>query len=368
MGKFFSLLDVHVIARKWFLHGQFRHQAVRMFLIEFLPPRPHALWQLSLQMGITHCVVKAAPEITGLPAPYEPGVLREIQAKLTESGLTLIGLEGDPFDMSRIKFGRPGRDEDIARYQTMLRIMGELGLRLLCYNFMAGIGWHRSNAGVTGRGGALVSRMDLSEMPPGLTEAGEVTPEQIWENYRYFLAAILPVAESAGVLLGAHPDDPPVRSLRGIGRIFHSSEQFDRVLALSPSRHHGLTFCQANWKLMAGSDGATTQTRLARDIERMTRTGRVHFVHLRDVEGDSMRFTETFHDNGPTDMAAMLLRYHAAGFRGPVRCDHVPTLAGEDNLSPGYGTLGRLFADGYLLGLMDALEVRTTPDSWLNTH
>ncbi len=336
-----------------------------MFLIEFLPPSPHPLWQLSLQMGITHCVVKAAPELTGLPPPFEPGVLREIQARLAQSGLTLIGLEGDPFDMTRIKLGRPGRDEDIERYQAMLRTMGQLGLRLLCYNFMAGIGWHRSNANVAGRGGALVSQLDLGALPPGLTEAGEVPSEQIWANYRYFLSAILPVAESAGVLLGAHPDDPPVRSLRGIGRIFHSPAQFDRVLALSPSRHHGLTFCQANWKLMAGPDGETTQSRLAGDIDRMTRTGRVHFVHLRDVEGEPTRFTETFHDNGPTNMSAMLRRYHHGGFRGPVRCDHVPTLAGEDNMTPGYGTLGRLFADGYLLGLMDALDLRTSPDTWL---
>lgn len=337
-----------------------------MFLIDFLPPRPHPLWQLSLQMGVTHCVVKAAPELTGLPPAYEPGVLRKIQAQLAESGLKLIGLEGDPFDMNRIKLGLPGRDEDIARYQTLLRTMGELGLRMLCYNFMAGIGWHRSNANVTARGGALVSRLDLAELPPGLTPAGEVSPERIWENYRYFLAAILPVAESAGILLGAHPDDPPVRSLRGIGRIFHSPGQFDRVLGLSPSRHHGLTFCQANWKLMAGPDGEATQAQLAGNIDRMTRTGRVHFVHLRDVEGDPAKFTETFHDNGPTDMAAMLRRYHDAGFRGPVRCDHVPTLAGEDNATPGYGTLGRLFANGYLLGLMDALGVRTAADDWLN--
>lgn len=338
-----------------------------MFLIEFLPPRPHVLWQLSAQMGITHCVVKAAPEVSGLPPPYVPGVLAQIKSDLAAANLILLGLEGDPFDMNRIKLGLPGREEDIGRYQEMLRLMGGLGLRLLCYNFMAGIGWHRSNAGVPGRGGALVSQLDLADLPPGLTPAGEISPEQIWENYRYFLAAILPVAEAAGVLLGAHPDDPPVPSLRGIGRIFHSAEQFDRVLALAPSKNHGLTFCQANWKLMARGNAAAIQTTLADNIERMSKTGRVHFVHLRDVEGTAEKFTETFHDNGPTKIAAMMRRYHDAGFRGPVRCDHVPTLAGETNHQPGYGTLGRLFAGGYLLGLMDALDVRTSPEEWLSS-
>ncbi len=336
-----------------------------MFLIEFLPPRPHPLWSLAAQMGIRHCVVKTDPRWTRLPPPSEPETLRTIQQELSAAGLTLIGLEGDPFDMSRIKLGLPGRDEDIERYQRMLRQMGQLGLRLLCYNFMAGIGWHRSDGGVPGRGGALVSRLDLAEMPSSLTEFGEVSAAHIWENYTYFLQAVLPVAEAAGVRLGAHPDDPPVPSLRGLGRILHSPAQFERVLKLSPSRHHGLTFCQANWKLMSGPDGAETQRALAAHIQRFTATGRVHFVHLRDVVGTAQCFTETFHDEGPTDFAAALRLYHAAGFRGPVRCDHVPTMAGEPNDQPGYGTLGRLFADGYLLGLMDALGVRTSPEEWL---
>ncbi len=317
-------------------------------------------------MGIRHCVVKTDPRWTRLPPPSEIETLRTIQRELAAAGLTLIGLEGDPIDMTRIKLGLPERDDDIAAYQAMLRNMGELGLRLLCYNFMAGIGWHRSDGGVPGRGGALVSRLDLAEMPTTLTEHGEVPAERIWENYRYFLRAILPVADAAGVRLGAHPDDPPVPSLRGLGRIFHSREQFERVLQLSPSPRHGLTFCQANWKLMSGPDGEETQRQLAANIQHFTRTGRVHFVHLRDVVGDARCFTETFHDEGPTDLATMLRLYHAAGFRGPVRCDHVPTMAGEPNDHPGYGTLGRLFADGYLLGLMDALDVRTSPEDWLN--
>jgi mannonate dehydratase len=211
-----------------------------MFLIEFLPPRPAPLWPLAVQMGIRHCVVKTDPRWTRLPPPSEIDTLRTIQRELADAGITLIGLEGDPIDMTRIKLGLPGRDDDIASYQAMLRNMGELGLRLLCYNFMAGIGWHRSNAEVRGRGGALVSQLDVAGMPTTETEHGEISAERIWENYIYFLRAILPVAEQARIRLGAHPDDPPVPSLRGLGRIFHSPEQFQRVLDLSPSRTHVL--------------------------------------------------------------------------------------------------------------------------------
>ena len=337
-----------------------------MFLIEFLPPRPHLLWSLATQMGIDYCVVKAAPESTGLPPPWEPETLRTIHRELSSAGLKLLGLEGDPFDMSRIKLGLPGRDEDIAHYKRMLQTMGELGIPLLCYNFSAGFGWHRSTPNAPGRGGALVTRFDLGEIPSSLTAAGVVSEQTIFDNYKYFLKAILPKAQQCGVRLGAHPDDPPLSPLRGIGRVLSSAASFEQALAIDGAHHHGLTFCQANWKLMSGPDGPETQVRLAQYIRQFVGTGRVHFVHLRDVRGKASCFEETFHDNGPTDLATMLKIYHDAGFRGPVRCDHVPTLAGEINDSPGYGTLGRLFADGYLLGLMEALRVRTPAEDWIS--
>ncbi|MCA9064039.1 MAG: mannonate dehydratase, partial [Planctomycetaceae bacterium] len=39
---------------------------------------------------------------------------------------------------------------------------------------------------------------------------------------------------------------------------------------------------------------------------------------------------------------------------GPLRPDHVPQLEGEDDGEPGYTMLGRLFAYGYIRGLLDA--------------
>lgn len=336
-----------------------------MFLIEFLPPRRHALWDLARQMGVAHAVVKAAPELTGHPPPYERGVLECLQHDLREADLTLLGLEGDPFDMSRIKLGLPGRDEDLERYCAMLREMGRLGLRLLCYNFMAGLGWHRSAAIRPGRGGALVSGFDLAHEPAGSDSTSVVPAAVVRENYAYFLRAVLPAARAAGIRLGAHPDDPPLPELRGFGRVLQSPADFDRALALDPDPAHGLTFCQANWKLMC--DGDTTA--LATHARRHVASGRVHFIHLRHVTGSRTSFVETFHDEGADELTALLRVYHDAGFRGPVRCDHVPTLAGE-NLAdhvPGYGTLGRLFADGYLLGLMDALGARTDPSAWLDS-
>jgi mannonate dehydratase len=200
-----------------------------VILAEYLPPRPHLLWQLTRQMGIRQAIINAKPERTGLNPVWDLEALRRLQGDLTEAGLNLYGLEGDQFDMNRIKLGLEGRDADIERFCRMLANMGKLGIQLLCYNFMAQIGWLRSNGEVPARGGARVSRFDLKELPASPTEAGEVPAERVWGNYRYFIQRAMPAAEQAGVRLALHPDDPPLPVLRGIGRIFGTLEAFDRA-------------------------------------------------------------------------------------------------------------------------------------------
>jgi mannonate dehydratase len=320
-----------------------------MIVAEYLPPRSHVLWQLARQMGIRQAIVNAKPQRTGLNPPWDIDALRRVQREFDAAGLKIHGLEGDQFDMSRIKLGLDGRDEDIERYCQMLRNMGELGIGLLCYNFMAQIGWFRSDVGVAGRGGALVSQFDLKEMPVALTKAGAVPAERIWENYRYFIQRVMPVAQEAGIRMALHPDDPPLASLRGIGRIFDTPEAFERAWSLAPSPSNGVTFCRANFKLM-GVD-------LSAWIRRFAAQKRLFFLHLRDVRGTAEHFVEVFHDEAGAQLLDTLRVCQDAGFDGPLRCDHVPTMAGETNGEPGYGTLGRLFAVGYILGLMDALGI-----------
>ena len=83
------------------------------------------------------------------------------------------------------------------------------------------------------------------------------------------------------------------------------------------------------------------------------RQNKIFFVHFRDVRGTAENFSETFHDDGQTDMFGAMKMYKKMGYDGPVRIDHVPTMGGESNLDPGYGEDGRLFAWGYLKGLME---------------
>ena len=81
----------------------------------------------------------------------------------------------------------------------------------------------------------------------------------------------------------------------------------------------------------------------------------IQYVHFRDVRGSKHDFVETFHDNGPTDMASAMQAYRDIGFDGPMRPDHVPQMAGEEDGEPGYTMLGRLFAYGYMRGLMHGI-------------
>ena len=85
---------------------------------------------------------------------------------------------------------------------------------------------------------------------------------------------------------------------------------------------------------------------------------KIHFVHFRDIRGTATRFVETFHDDGPTDMLEAMRCYQEIGFTGPMRPDHVPTLEGDDNTTAGYTTRGRLYAIGYMRGLMEAVQTR----------
>ncbi len=318
-----------------------------MHLIEFVSPKPHRLWPLCRQMGITDVVIKCAPELTGRAAPWDREALAATVKDLADAGLRVVALEGDQFDMSRIKFGLPGRDEDMERYCQMLANMAALNIPLLCYNFMAGQGWYRGSERV-GRGGSRCTSFRLSESPPVLPGA-PLEADRLWANYEYFLRTVLPEAERLGLRMGLHPDDPPLPSLGGVARIFGTLESFERAYSILPCRANAVTYCQANFKLM-GADLQETARCLGE---------RIAFVHIRDVSGTAEDFVELFHDEGTTDQLALFRLYHELALDVPFRCDHVPTMDGEGNepgFIPGYGTLGRLFADGYLKGLLHAVK------------
>jgi mannonate dehydratase len=324
-----------------------------MELTMLLPPQPNRSWRLARQMGITAAISKCAPELTGDAPPWQQGVLARVRDRFAEAGMTLIGLEGDQFDLSRVKLDLPGAEADIEHYCMMVEEAGRLGIRLICQNFMA-TGWNRTEAAAPGRGGAHVSRFRLADaaiLPDAVEQT--VTADAMWRNLAVFLAAAVPAAERAGVVIGLHPDDPPVPMLRNVARILISAADLERACALVPSPALGITFCQGTLAV-AGEDLVALVPRLAKLIR---------FIHVRDLRGTADAFEETFPDEGITDMPALFRAYAAAGLDVPIRPDHAPSMEGDapgslptpaQAMTAGYEPTGMVYTVGWMRGLMRA--------------
>jgi mannonate dehydratase len=244
----------------------------------------------------------------------------------------------------------PGRDAEVEQFKQLLRNMAEAGLSIACYNWMPSEDWQRTSATVRERGGALVTEFNLADVGRNVTDAdGRPTVRTeaaaLWKNLERFLNDVLPVAEACGVKLAIHPDDPPLPEFNGQPQIITSNEALRRVVELAPSPSNGICYCVGSLH-PAGVDVVAGIRELAPHIV---------FVHARNVRGTAKHFTETWHDNGEIDMPAVFRALRKGGYTGSVRPDHAPSMAGETNETPGYEMLGRLFAAGYLRGLMQAV-------------
>lgn len=317
-----------------------------MQFAEVLPPTPNLTWTLARQAGCTHAV-------SSFPSDGAGGYLTDFTSlqhqkqRFADAGLDLVVIEtGFPW-LDLTKRGLPGRDEEIERARDAIRNMGAVGIPISCWNWMAVFNWTRTSTTTPARGGAKVTSYDHSLMKDApLTPAGIVTDDQLWDALKYFLDAVVPVAEESGVYLALHPDDPPISPIRGVSRIIRSREAMQRALDLRPSPNHGITMCQGTFSTMGANIPET--------IRHFAKQDKMFFVHFRDVQGTPEKFVETFHDLGQTDMFEAMQTYVEQGFTGPMRPDHVPTLEGEQNLTPGYDVMGRLYALGYLRGLQEA--------------
>ncbi len=310
---------------------------------------------LAAQCGVSDIVVRYMGSSLG--------DLIAVKNRVERFGLRLSVIEGY-LPIENIKVGRDDGSE-IERLTSLVRNMGQLGVEILCYNFMAGTDWVRTRLDAPERGGAKVTAFDLkdaeravllghdgarsSEVP----ETDPISAGALWKELETFLKQLVPVAERAGVVLAMHPDDPPLGQFLGKARIMNNVECFERLVDLVPSPSNKICFCQGTFAEM-GVDVPATIRRLGKHIR---------YVHFRDVRGTAESFAETFHDNGQTDMVAAMRAYRDIGFDGPIRPDHVPQLAGEDDGEPGYTIKGRLFAFGYMRGLMQATSGSNPEDS-----
>ena len=176
-----------------------------------------------------------------------------------------------------------------------------------------------------------------------------ITKDQLRENMKYFLSAIMPVCEEYGMNMCVHPDDPPFPVL-GLPRIVTSDEDIEWFLNAVDNPHNGLTFCAGS--LSAGAQNNVVE--LARKY-----ASRTHFVHLRSCHiFDNGDFTEASHLGGRADIIELVRVFEKTNPELPMRVDHGMTMLGDETrgYNAGYAFLGRMFAMGQVQGIMATVD------------
>ncbi len=312
-----------------------------MILSDYFTSEHNITWDMAGQMGVKHGVIRL-PETADFDVTDE-GHWRSVVENFNKHDIKPAVIEPMPNSLhDHIKTGDCLRDESIEKVIKMLPIMKNFDIDTICFNFMAHIGWLRTSNNINERGNAKVTGFNIDDFTPN---SRKITAEELWSNYEYFIKAVIPHAEKNGIKLALHPDDPPIAKLGGVERIMISYENIQKAINVVKSDNLGVTMCQATY-LMMGEDLYDIIPKLA---------DKIFFVHFRNARGNKFKFNETFHDNGDIDMASILKLYKKCGINVPIRVDHVPLMAGESEGVAGYTALGRLYAIGYLKGLMEGI-------------
>ncbi len=317
-------------------------------IAEMIAPTPSPVWKLAKQAGVDLAV-------SGLPfdyleegeAPWDFEPESRMKKRYEDAGFEIRVIESRP-PLNLAKRSLPGGDAEIETVCKLLENMGRLGIGVWCYEWMTDFNWLRTTMDMPSRGGSVVTSFDYGDVVDEPTDLGPISEEELWTSLEHFLKIVLPVAEKNNVKLAMHPDDPPMSPIRGVSRIMRSVENYQRLLDIDPSPMNGITLCQGNFTLMTD------------DLPSVIRKfgEKIFFVHFRDVEGVPSKFNETWHDAGKTNMLACMQAYKDIGFDGVLRPDHVPTVEGDSNDNAGYSAFGRLYAIGYIRGLLEAVYAK----------
>jgi mannonate dehydratase len=327
--------------------GLYRHMLTRDY------------YDFARQAGCTHVVVHLVDYFNqGVTNPrhnqptggkYEPwGVagdpkrvwsvaeLKTLREEIAEAGLVLAAIENlDPAHWHDILLDGPCRPEQIENVKTIIRSMGEVGIPVLGYNFsLAGVCGRVATS--SGRGRAVTVGMDGpadeepvpngvvwnmiydSNAPRGTLPV--ISHEELWRRLERFLEDVVPVAEQSGVRLAAHPDDPPMPTMRGQPRLVFQPQMYRRLLDLVPSRSNALEFC-------VGTVAEMTEGNVYDAVDQYCGQGHVAYIHLRNVSGKVPEYRETFIDEGEVDMVRILSILKRNNFDGVIIPDHTPQMS-----------------------------------------
>ncbi|MEW6238144.1 MAG: mannonate dehydratase [Candidatus Omnitrophota bacterium] len=288
--------------------------------------------------------------------------LQDLKKSINEEGLELEAIENfDPSHWYDVLLDGPRKQEQMENLKTLIRRIGKVGIPIMGYNFsIAGVWGHVT--GPFARGGAESVAFLGPDGPPETPipkghvwnmvydpqaepgTIGTVSAEQLWQRLEAFLKEITPVAEAAGVMLAAHPDDPPVSSLRGTARLVNQPHLYQKLLDIVPSPSNALEFCLGSLQEMTEGD-------IYEAIDRYSRQNAIAYVHFRNVKGKAPRYHEVFIDEGDLDMIEALRILRRNGYNGVLIPDHTPQMTCN---APWHA--GMAYAIGYMRAALTLIE------------
>lgn len=276
----------------------------------------------------------------------------DIKKRVEAAGLMVSNIGNtNVHNMPEVTLNLPGRDEKIAEYKQYLRNLSRAGIYYTTYAHMGNGIW--SSAPGTTRGGAPARSFHAATaeghwinatFKQPLSHGRKFSKEEIWENYTYFIRQVAPVAEETGVRIGIHPDDPPMQELGGVPRcIFGNFAGYERALQIANSPNVGVCLCCGTW--MEGGD--LMGKNVFEAVRAFAGMGKLWKIHFRNVTSPVPDFTETYVDDGYTDMKKLMRTLVEVDFRGILIADHVPKMVGDRRT-------GWAFSLGYIRALYDS--------------
>ena len=320
--------------------------------------------ETSVQLGVRNIVFYGGPGMDVLPGSDQPhgkerntyedySALRE---RVESFGLKIAACEGGFVANEKyhdLAFGGPKRDELIEGLAAEIADMGRAGIPILGYHWMPASVWRSGIVRI--RGGAEATAWDsesdqqASIQDISIPDHYDLSRENMWDCLEYWVRAITPVAEEAGIRLGIHPDDPPVPELGGVPRLLGSFDAYKRLISIVDSPSNAIEFCQGTFSEMEGED-------IYEMIHYFAERNRVLYVHFRNVSARVPKFHEEFINTGYVDMKRAMETYDAAGFDGIFMDDHCPLIVGDADFPGNWGGYrSRIFAQGYIQAMLEAV-------------
>jgi mannonate dehydratase len=298
--------------------------------------------QFVRQMGVDHAVLWTDATKSG------PEYYASRKALFAASGIQVYGFgNSDVHNQPALVLALPNRDAKLEEYKRHLQALGKAGIPYTTYAHMPNGIW--STESEPTRGGAPARAFDEAKATSGrwrdvayklpLTNERAYSDEEVWDNFAAFIRPAARVAEDEGVMIGIHPDDPPIAHLGGVPRIFSTFADYQKALAIADSPNVGVCLCVGCWLEGGELWGVDVLTA----IRHFSGHQKLFKVHFRNVDAPLPHFVETFVDDGYQDMYVVMRTLQEAGFKGVVIPDHIPKMADDHRLGTAY-TIGYMKA------------------------